>query len=192
MANNYSNMEIYSAVNTKTGEAYNLIALRGFATNPEMRTSVSGQLILNVSVAINNRNKRLNSVLGTTFPEDADNICWVRVTFWGQLAERLQKFMNGRKSVLLDIFGALRTNTYTGRDNLEHTSVEVSGFSFWSCPTGGASAQNGGQNNGRNTAQSYSQTQSYAAPARSQAPASSFNNEAFSDFADDDGEELPF
>jgi|GEM_PF-3907269 len=134
-------MEIYFAINTKTTAPYSLIALRGFATHPEMRTSSSGQSILNVSVAINNRNKRLHSVLVTTLTEDADNICWVRVTFWNQLVERFQKFMNGRKSVLIDIFGELKTNTYTGRDGLDHTPVEINAFNFWSYPTSGTSPQ---------------------------------------------------
>lgn len=142
--------------------------LIGFATRPEAKKSEKAPVT--ASLAINNRAKTINKLLGTSFDESGDKPIWVRLNFWSERdQENFLKFMNGRSSAKVAVGGKLVAREYNG-----NTSLDLNVQTWTSIWTGSTKT---GSGNGGNTA-----------PA---APKTAAQTGGFTEIGEDDGE-LPF
>ncbi len=146
---NYTNICLTDAVNPQTGKSYKAIAVRGFVCQAECKRvplkegQTQQNSVVTAALAANNCNRYLNKQLNPTpsLNEDAEGVTWLNLSFWNATGERLLKFMNGRKSIQLDVFGAISTRSYMGKDGQEHAVFEVSVHDFWGLPKAEAAGQ---------------------------------------------------
>lgn len=186
-----------NAVNSQ-GAQYVHAGINGVMSRIEAKTrntkDGSEHQIVDATICVNNRNYRLNNLLGTKFPvstreNPVEEATWVNLTFWDKSAERLIKFLNaagvptnGTGKIRLAVFGALSSNQYTDRNGQERVGVRMSVNEFWSLPRGNSNDNN---------------AQSGSAQAQDNVPAMNANGgyDDTSDFAvlsaDDDGD-VPF
>lgn len=94
-----------------------LTIIGNLCNDPTSRTTQSGITCTSFTVAVNRRNRSQNAADGQP---DAD---FFRVTAWRQLGEICKKYLaKGRK---VAVTGPVSLNTYTGKDNATHASMEV-------------------------------------------------------------------
>lgn len=130
----YTNLEIVNS-QKKNGTPFKFVALRGFATRLEIKQFVkegetNPTTVATVNIPVNNRNKALNYHLGLNLPISEDETTWLRCSCFDKIADRLVKFMDGRKSCLLDVFGELTSRPYQSKDGQDKISVEIRIYNF--------------------------------------------------------------
>lgn len=97
----------------------NSITLSGNVGNdPESRTIPSGDTVVTVSIA------------DTFGPKDARKTNWFRCEFWGKRGEVIMKYV--KKGNKLTVVGQLKVDTYTDKNGVEKTNlnINVSDFDF--------------------------------------------------------------
>lgn len=132
----------------------NQIFLIGRAgTDPQMRYTPSGTAVTDFRLAVNNPSRGQDG-------EWQDNTEWFTVTAWERQAESVNQYLAKGRRVFVE--GRLSTNTFTGNDGQQRTSLEVRAFrvifldrpdnqggdDFGSPQAAGAPAASGSSNNG--------------------------------------------
>lgn len=146
-----------NAVNSQ-GAQYVHAGITGVVSRIETKTrntkDGSQHQVVDASICVNNRNYRLNNLLGTKLPvstreNPVKEETWVNLTFWDKSAERLIRFLNaagvptnGTGKIRLAVFGALSSNQYTDRNGQERVNVRMSANEFWSLPRGNSNDNN--------------------------------------------------
>ena len=98
--------------------SYNKIMLIGnLGRNPEVR-EYQGRKVANFSLAVNDRYTKSD---GTTIEKTE----WFRVTFWGNTAEVVEKYLKKGSQVFIE--GRLSTQEYQDKEGNTRTALEVSG-----------------------------------------------------------------
>ena len=98
----------------------NQILLIGRAgTDPQMRYTPSGTAVTDFRLAVNNPSRGQDG-------EWQDNTEWFTVTAWDRQAESVNQFLAKGRRVFVE--GRLSTNTFTGNDGQQRTSLEVRAF----------------------------------------------------------------
>lgn len=96
----------------------NVVSISGnLGRDPELKATRSGMQTLRLSVCVNTRVKRNGEW------EDRPN--WVRVTFFGQRAESLERYL--RKGDHVTISGHLSQSTWETKEGEKRSSLEVIG-----------------------------------------------------------------
>lgn len=91
-----------------------LIISGNLTREPQTRTTQSGQLACSFTVAVNRNRRNANGERETDF---------FRVVAFGQRGEVCQKYLDKGKKVL--VIGQVSMTTYTGRDGMQHSSLDV-------------------------------------------------------------------
>jgi single-strand DNA-binding protein len=95
----------------------NQILLIGRAgTEPQMRYTPSGTAVTDFRLAVNNPSRDSSG-------EWQDNTEWFTVTAWDRQAESVNQYLAKGRRVFVE--GRLSTNTFTGNDGVQRTSLEV-------------------------------------------------------------------
>lgn len=180
----WSFMEIVKA-KSKNGE-FNHITVKGPLCNGERRYTNDGKAVYSGSIPVNNRAKALNYALGTNFPEN-DETHWLNVSFWDTNADRIEKFLNGRKSAQIIVCGSIKVNNYQDRNGQNQIGLNVS-VSNWTSAGGNSSesSESGEQSDSQSNNQR-SAANNYAAP-----PTNMAQSVGFQDLDDDEDGDLPF
>ena len=98
----------------------NQIFLIGRAgTEPQMRYTPSGTAVTDFRLAVNNPSRDSSG-------EWQDNTEWFTVTAWDRQAESVNQYLAKGRRVFVE--GRLSTNTFTGNDGQQRTSLEVRAF----------------------------------------------------------------
>lgn len=98
----------------------NQILLIGRAgTDPQMRYTPSGTAVTDFRLAVNNPSRGQDG-------EWQDNTEWFTVTAWDRQAESVNQYLAKGRRVFVE--GRLSTNTFTGNDGQQRTSLEVRAF----------------------------------------------------------------
>src|ERR1700693_2916715 len=103
---------------------------------PEMKMNPTGKAVREFSVAVN---RVANS--GGQRSEQTD---WYRVSCWGRQAEIAQQYVQKGMQIFVD--GRFTARTYTNKDNVEKTSLEISSNDFQML--GGPRDRDGGMGGG--------------------------------------------
>lgn len=98
-----------------------VVLVGNLGRDPEMRYSQNGTPITNFSMAVNRRRRGQDG----TYTDETD---WYRISLYRQLAENAAEWLKKGSKVLVE--GQLQIRTYTDRDGVERTSVEVNADSF--------------------------------------------------------------
>ena len=83
--------------------------------DPEMRMTPDGKPVCDFSVAVNRVSKS-----GGERSEQTD---WYRVSCWGRQAETAQQYVT--KGMQIFVEGRFSPRTYTNKDNVEKTSLDI-------------------------------------------------------------------
>ena len=75
-------------------------------------------------MAIHNRTKMLNAVLGTTFPESQETV-WLKLSFWEERADRFLRGLSGCQKARLTLVGALSVKNFTKRDGTAGLEINL-------------------------------------------------------------------
>ncbi len=145
----------------------NQILLIGRAgTDPQMRYTPSGTAVTDFRLAVNNPSRGQDG-------EWQDNTEWFTVTAWDRQAESVNQYLAKGRRVFVE--GRLSTNTFTGNDGQQRTSLEVRAFRviFLDRPEG----QGGDE---------------FGAPAAAGAPPGTADNGGVPSHSAEDVEELPW
>lgn len=86
--------------------------------DPELRATASGMAICQFSVCVNNRRKNQQG-------EWVDVPNWVDVTFFGNRAESIHKYL--AKGSLVFVSGKLHQNTWENKDGQKRSKLEIIG-----------------------------------------------------------------
>lgn len=86
--------------------------------DPELRATASGMAVCQFSVCVNDRRKNQQG-------EWVDVPNWVDVTFFGNRAESIHKYL--AKGSLVFVSGRLRQNTWENKDGQKRSKLEVIG-----------------------------------------------------------------
>lgn len=98
----------------------NQILLIGRAgTDPQMRYTPSGTAVTDFRLAVNNPSRGQDG-------EWQDNTEWFTVTAWDRQAESVNQYLAKGRRVFVE--GRLSTNTFTGNDGQQRTSLEIRAF----------------------------------------------------------------
>lgn len=98
--------------------SYNKIMLIGnLGRDPEVR-EYQGRKVANFSLAVNERYNKSDG-------SQVDRTEWFRVTFWGNTAEVVEKFLKKGSQVFIE--GRLSTREYQDKEGNTRTALEVSG-----------------------------------------------------------------
>ena len=98
----------------------NQILLIGRAgTDPQMRYTPSGTAVTDFRLAVNNPSRGQDG-------EWKDNTEWFTVTAWDKQAESVNQYLAKGRRVFVE--GRLSTNTFTGNDGKQRTSLEIRAF----------------------------------------------------------------
>jgi single-strand DNA-binding protein len=84
--------------------------------DPEMRMTPQGRPVCDFSVAVN----RVSNAGG----ERQEQTDWYRVSCWGKQAETAQQIVQKGQQIYVD--GRFSPRTYTNKDNVEKTSLDIS------------------------------------------------------------------
>ncbi len=94
------------------GRGYQKTILCGnLGADPELRYTQSGKAVCNLRVAV------------TTGGRDRERTEWFRVVAWEQLAELCDRYLQKGSRVFVE--GALQSRTWTDRQGVERTSLEL-------------------------------------------------------------------
>lgn len=148
MADN-NNRKNYTFLNTQTvktkngGEAIGCTVV-GYVSRVTAATSANAPV--RAAIAINNRNKRLNNLLGTSFSEDEETV-FADVAVWGDAGPRLVKYMeaSGGKSVKAVLCGRISKNEFDTKTGEHVVGVRID-VNDWTSVDNRTS--NGSSNNG--------------------------------------------
>lgn len=88
-------------------------------TEPQMRYTPSGTAVTDFRLAVNNPSRGKDG-------EWQDNTEWFTVTAWDKQAESVNQYLAKGRRVFVE--GRLSTNTFTGNDGQQRTSLEVRAF----------------------------------------------------------------
>ena len=88
--------------------------------DPEMRMTPQGRPVCDFSVAVNR--------VSTSGGERSEQTDWYRVSCWGKQAETAQQIVQKGQQIYVD--GRFSPRTYTNKDNVEKTSLEISSNDF--------------------------------------------------------------
>lgn len=98
----------------------NQILLIGRAgTDPQMRYTPTGTAVTDFRLAVNNPSRGKDG-------EWQDNTEWFTVTAWNKQAESVNQYLAKGRRVFVE--GRLSTNTFTGNDGQQRTSLEIRAF----------------------------------------------------------------
>ena len=98
--------------------SYNKIMLIGnLGRDPEVR-EFQGRKVANFSLAVNERYTKSDGTL-------VDRTEWFRVTFWGNTAEIVEKYLKKGSQVFIE--GRLSTQEYKDKEGNIRTALEVNG-----------------------------------------------------------------
>lgn len=120
----YTFLNTYKVVSPKGGEQDG-VTLIGYVSNVKPAQNESAPT--HASVAIKNRAKRINMLLGTNFPENEETI-FADLAVWRDAGKRLEKYMAvspDRKSVKAVLVGRIRKNEFTRKDGTPGVSVVI-------------------------------------------------------------------
>lgn len=107
----------------------NRISLIGnVGRDPEVK-DYQGNKVASFSLAVNEKVLR-----GEGYPPE-EKVLWFRVTFWGNTADIVEKFVKKGSQVYID--GKLSTSEYTDREGKSRTSLEVRGQTLTLLGAGG-------------------------------------------------------
>ena len=107
----------------------NRISLIGnVGRDPEVK-DYQGNKVASFSLAVNEKIAR-----GEGFAPE-EKVLWFRVTFWGNTADIVEKFVKKGSQVYID--GKLSTSEYSDREGKNRTSLEVRGQTLTLLGTGG-------------------------------------------------------
>ncbi|HEY8731632.1 MAG TPA: single-stranded DNA-binding protein [Candidatus Limnocylindria bacterium] len=84
--------------------------------DPEMRMTPQGRPVCDFSVAVNR--------VSTSGGERSEQTDWYRVSCWGKQAETAQQIIQKGQQIYVD--GRFSPRTYTNKDNVEKTSLDIS------------------------------------------------------------------
>ena len=102
-----------------------LITVELTLSRPDLRDLQEGKKVLSCSAAISNGEQRIGKALGTELKAQ-DGTLWVEVQFWNDIADRFQKFLNGREKIRAIICGRLSLRTWTAKDGSPAQRVQIS------------------------------------------------------------------
>lgn len=97
--------------------------------------NANGKMLCVARAAINNRNKMLNSALGSNFPLDEEAV-WVDVNIWEDRAERFKKFIGDRTKIRLVVTGNIALHKYSKGDGTPGESVSITVQDWLALPSG--------------------------------------------------------
>ncbi len=107
----------------------NRISLIGnVGRDPEVK-DYQGNKVASFSLAVNEKMTRNEG-----YPAE-EKVLWFRVTFWGNTADIVEKFVKKGSQVYID--GKLSTSEYADREGKSRTSLEVRGQTLTLLGTGG-------------------------------------------------------
>lgn len=107
----------------------NRISLIGnVGRDPEVK-DYQGNKVASFSLAVNEK------VLRGEGYQPEEKVLWFRVTFWGNTADIVEKFVKKGSQVYID--GKLSTSEYTDREGKSRTSLEVRGQTLTLLGAGG-------------------------------------------------------
>jgi single-stranded DNA-binding protein len=129
MENNTNNRKRYTflALNkcvSESGNPYIDITAELYLSGIQFK-EVGGKSVCTARAAINNRQKILNNMLGTSYPESEESV-WVDVTFWEARADRFKKFIGNETKARLVVVGSVATRSFTRNDGSPGESVTIS------------------------------------------------------------------
>jgi single-strand DNA-binding protein len=87
--------------------------------DPEVRYLSNGDAVANISIATTEKWK------DKTTGEKKEHVEWHRVSFFGKLAEIIEKYTAKGSSIYVE--GSLRTRKYTDKDGVEKYATEIRG-----------------------------------------------------------------
>lgn len=126
--------KFYTFVNITEGtEGTHNITAALTLTHPDYKELTSGKKVLTTSAAFSNREKMLSDALGTEL-KGQDGTLWADVNFWDNMAERFQKFLNGRDKVRLIVCGRLTLRKWTTKDGVEANRVQIAVNDWYQLP----------------------------------------------------------
>ena|SRR3990172_2319048 len=98
-------------------DGLNLVFCMGYlGSDPDLKTTQSGQSVLTLSVACNESYLDRNR-------QRQEKVEWIRCTVWGRRAEALAKFL--KKGTLVTVEGKLQTNSWQDREGIKRYSTTV-------------------------------------------------------------------
>jgi single-strand DNA-binding protein len=107
----------------------NRISLIGnVGRDPEIK-DFQGNKVASFSLAVNEK-----IIRGDGYPPE-EKVLWFRITFWGNTADIVEKFVKKGSQVYID--GKLSTSEYVDREGRNRTSLEVRGQTLTLLGTGG-------------------------------------------------------
>lgn len=121
------------------GNQHPFFCIRASASRFEARTvQVAGEdrAVVNFTLPVEQRTKRINKILGTNFPED--KTLWIRAAAWGSAADRLTKVLQKSgdpKSLRLEVFGTVKTEKFNSKNGGEGINVILTVYDFWTVPS---------------------------------------------------------
>lgn len=93
------------------------IGIGNLGRDPELRYMPSGEAIANISLACSYKVKDKNT------GEQKEQTEWVRVAFFGKLAEIVGQYLKKGSSVYVE--GRLQTRKYTDKDGVEKYATDI-------------------------------------------------------------------
>lgn len=93
------------------------IGIGNLGRDPELRYTPSGDPIANISLACSYKQKDKNT------GEQKEMTEWVRVAFFGKLAEIVGQYLKKGSSVYVE--GRLQTRKYTDKDGVEKYATDI-------------------------------------------------------------------
>ncbi len=138
-----------------------VIIVGNMGRDPEVRYMPNGDAVANIAVATSYKKKAQNGGEATEITE------WHRITFFGKLAEIVEKYTSKGSSVYVE--GRLQTRKYTDKDGVEKYATDIIAENMQLL--GGKQQDGGGQQAAPAQRQAPQQQGGAARPAARPAPA---------------------
>ena len=181
----YTDISIITALSSDGNSTYKRVTLPKVFINAEkvspLRTTGTGKTVCDVRMPVNNRGEFIGKQCGGLMPiEDANGTSWAKLSFWGETAERLHKFLERHPKCVLTVEGSIKVSeSHSNGTTYINTDIMVDRWTFQrdtANNSGSAAANNGSTNTGS-----------------ASAPASVPNGvNEFTELGDDYDDELPF
>lgn len=124
-------MQVVKTSYNKDGEDKQVFLGTVFGLLTRIEEKMAGDsLIIQGSLPINKRGKTINSVMGSSFPENDDAAIWAKVQFWGKTGERFKKYHSTvGGNIRLIISGSWKIQTYnSGNGDVSQLVINVDNF----------------------------------------------------------------
>lgn len=161
----------------------NKVILIGNVTrDPELRYTPKGRGVLDLGLAVN-RKYRVEEEL-------REEVVFVDITFWGQQAETISKYVTKGKSIYIE--GRLRLDQWDDKTSGQKRSqlrVEGENFQFLGGPGGGSGGGGGASYASDSGGESYSRS---APPRQQQAPQRQEPSSGGPQFLNEEEDDIPF